>query len=337
MKKVAKLSLFLLSLLLTTGCGNTKSNFSKKNKEKHSSSTLILGFSQIGAESAWRKRNTESIQQAAAKANIQLVFNDAQQKQANQIKAIRSFIVYRVDVIAFVPIVETGWDNVLKDAKEAKIPVIVVDRKIKVKDESLYAGYIGEDAMQEGTKAANFLLEKFKESEDPHINILEIRGTENSSVASERSLGFTNTIKENPRFSIIYSESGDFLRSRGREIVSNIISDNQGLNINGSPIDIIYSHNDAMTLGVLETLASNNIPSENELTIVSIDGEQKAINALKDGRINCVVECNPNIGPLLMYLVKTIANRNTIPKESYIEESVFTENDDLSTIPPRGY
>ncbi|MBQ1796079.1 MAG: ABC transporter substrate-binding protein [Treponema sp.] len=337
MKKVQKLLLLFFSLTLLASCKKTNESTYKKDRAKASSSNLILGFSQIGAESAWRKRNTESIQQAAAKANIQIVFNDAQQKQANQIKAIRSFIVYRVDVIAFVPIIETGWDNVLKDARDAKIPVFVVDRKIKVKDESLYAGYIGEDGFQEGCKAAQFLLDKYKDSKKHVINILELRGTENSSPATDRSLGFTSTIATDSRFSIIYSESGDFLRSRGKEIVSNIITENQGLNVKGSPIDIIFSHNDAMTLGVLDTLASHNIKSGDELTIVSVDGEEKAINALKAGRINCVVECNPNIGPQLMYLVKTIANRNTIPRETYIEETVFTENDDLSSLAPRGY
>ena len=298
---------------------------------------LILGFSQIGAESAWRKQNTASIQQAAKDANIQLVFNDAQQKQANQIKAIRSFIVYRVDVIAFVPIVETGWDNVLKEARDARIPVIIVDRKIKIKDKSLYAGYIGENGLEEAHKAAQFLLDKYKDSPHDKINVLEICGTENSSPAAERSRGFREVLAEDKRFSIVYSESGDFLRSRGREIISNIISENYGLNISGKPIDIIFSHNDAMTLGVLDSLEANGLHPGKNITIVSVDAEQKAINALKNGRINCVVECNPNIGPQLMHLVKTIANRNTIPEETYVDETVFCEWDDLQSIGPRGY
>ena len=131
---------------------------------------LILGFSQIGSESAWRTRNTQSIFEAAEENDIQIIYDDAQQKQENQLKAIRSFIVYQVDVIAFVPIVEDGWDNVLTEAQEAGIPVIVVDRQINA-DTSLYAGFLGENGLEEGRRAARFLVNKCKNNNNT-INIL---------------------------------------------------------------------------------------------------------------------------------------------------------------------
>lgn len=310
-----------------------------KNKDGESSSSgaqILMGFSQIGAESAWRKRNTQSVLEAAEQNGIQLIFDDAEQKQANQLKAIRSFIVYRVDVIAFVPIVEDGWDNVLREAKEAHIPVLIVDRKIKTSDESLYAGYIGEDSIEEGRKAARFLLQKYEDVRGP-LNIMEITGTVHSSVARERSAGFREVLNGYPKFSIVYSESADFLRSRGQEVTEQIIQFNGALKIGSKPVHIIFSHNDAMTLGLLDALNHHNINAGTDVTIVSIDAEQKAINALKDGRINCEIECNPELGPELMRLVKTIANRNTIPKFTYIKEQVFTETDDLSAIGIRKY
>ena len=307
-----------------------------KNKKQNNDQDgkLILGFSQIGSESAWRTRNTQSIFEAAAENNIQILFDDAQQKQANQLKAIRSFIVYQVDIIAFVPIVADGWDNVLQEAKDAHIPVIVVDRQIDC-DPSLYAGFLGENGFQEGFAAANFLTQKCK-NRNSKINIVEFSGTENSSVATERAEGFRSLINKDEKFQIIYSEDGDFLRSRGKEMMDKIIRENGGLRINGQPIDVIYSHNDSMTLGLLDSLENNNLNPRSTI-IISIDAEQKCIDALVEGKLNCIVECNPNLGPLLMQLVKQIAAGQSIPRVTYMIEKVFTENDDFSTYTPRGY
>lgn len=308
---------------------------SKNEDKSNSKEKLLLGFSQIGSESAWRTRNTQSIFEAAEQNNIQILFDDAQQKQSNQLKAIRSFIVYQVDVIAFVPIVEDGWDNVLQEAKEANIPVIIVDRQINA-DPSLYAGFLGENGFEEGRSAGNFLVNKCSSSPKEKINILELSGTANSSVVINRANGFRNVIQDNPKFQIIHSEDGDFLRSRGKEITNRILEENGGLYINGEKIDAIYSHNDSMTLGLLEVLDSKKIPYR-EVVIISIDAEQKSINALMQGKLNCVVECNPNLGPTLMNLVQDIANGKMIPRVTYMKETVFTENDDFSTYTPRGY
>ena len=298
---------------------------------------MILGFSQIGSESAWRTRNTESIFEAAAENDIQILFDDAQQKQENQLKAIRSFIVYQVDVIAFVPIVEDGWDNVLKEAKEAGIPVILVDRKINA-DPSLYAGFLGENSLEEGRRAAQFLVNKCRNRTDP-VTIYEMSGTENSSVVRDRALGFREIISTNPKFQIIHSEDGDFLRSRGKEIAEKLITQSykkDGLYFEGQKIDAVYSHNDSMTLGMLDTIDQYNVNTRNTI-IISVDAEQKSIDALKAGKLNCVVECNPNLGPMLMELVKQIAMGNEIPRITYNHETVFTENDDFSKYAPRGY
>lgn len=314
-----------------------------KNKPKQNKTPeaqhekLILGFSQIGSESAWRTRNTESIFEAAAENDIQILFDDAQQKQENQLKAIRSFIVYQVDVIAFVPIVEDGWDNVLQEAKEAGIPVILVDRKIN-SDPSLYAGFLGENSLDEGRRAAQFLVNKCRNRTGP-VTIYEMSGTENSSVVRDRALGFREIISTNPKFQIIHSEDGDFLRSRGKEIAENLILQSNrkdGLYFEGQKIDAVYSHNDSMTLGMLDTIDLYNVNTRNTI-IISVDAEQKSIDALKAGKLNCVVECNPNLGPMLMELVKQIAMGNEIPRVTYNHETVFTENDDFSKYEPRGY
>lgn len=303
------------------------------NSENNATPRLIVGFSQIGAESAWRTCNTKSVQDAASEAGIQLVYENAEQKQENQIKAIRSFIAYQVDVIVFVPIVTDGWDTVLYEAKEADIPVLVIDRKINIQDESLYAGFIGTDSYSEGRECAEFLKRKYQTDSikrSKPLYIFELTGTIESSPAIGRSQGFLDAIKDDHSFKIIGSESGDFLRSLGKEVFAKVLDVYP-------EIDIVFSHNDGMTLGVLDECADRNIAAGKSLCIVSVDGEQAAIDAVKDGRINCVVECNPFIGPDVMILVQMLARGETIPKKTYVSESVFDETMDLSLLPERGY
>lgn len=305
-------------------------------KTEETGEGLILGFSQIGAESAWRKCNTESIKKAAAENGVQLLFENAEQKQENQIKALRSFIAYQVDVIAFVPIVATGWDNILREARDADIPVLITDRKIKTEDENLYAGFIGTDSEQEGRNAASFLIKKFRlnieenRTSEKKIRVIEITGTEGSSVATGRAAGFREGITEYPEIEIVYSISGDFLRSKGYEIMVRILEtiDN---------IDVLYSHNDGMALGAIDAMHESEIHPGTDIIIISIDAEQAAIDALNRGEINCVIECNPKTGPEIISLSRQLAKGETIPRLIHVQEEVFTEWDNLSGLAPRGY
>ncbi len=297
---------------------------------------IILGFSQIGAESAWRKCNTESIKNAAGESGVQLLFENAEQKQENQIKALRSFIAYQVDVIAFVPIVATGWDNILIEARDAGIPVLITDRKIKTEDENLYAGFIGTDSEQEGWNAADFLIKKFglyieeNRTSGKKIRVIEITGTEGSSVATGRAAGFRDCISEYPEIEIVHSISGDFLRSKGYELMVQILD-----TINN--IDVLYSHNDGMALGAIDAMHERGIKPGTDIVIISIDAEQAAIDALERGEINCVIECNPKTGPEIISLSRQLARGETIPRLIHVKEEVFTEWDDLSALAPRGY
>jgi simple sugar transport system substrate-binding protein len=299
---------------------------------------IILGYSQIGAESAWRNCNSRSVQEAAASAGMQLIFFNAEQKQENQIKAIQSFIAYQVDVIAFVPIVSSGWEHVLEEAKDAGIPVLVCDREINIEDKSLYAGYLGTNSFQEGRSAAEYLIKKFKDSETGKllegrkqpIRIVELRGTEGSSPEIKRAAGFRDVLLDHPEFQVIFSASGDFLRSKGYELMKSILEKHEN-------IDVIYSHNDGMTLGALDAIKEQNMAPGKDIVIVTIDAEQTIIDALKNGEVNCVVECNPRQGPDIIKLAGRLAKGETIPEIIYMNEEVFTEWDDLSGLPPRGY
>jgi len=327
-----KLLFFLFLLVLSSSFSCSK----QKSSQRPEPEGVILGFSQIGAESAWRNCNTRSVKDAAVQNGVQLVYTNAEQKQENQIKAIRSFIAFQVDVIAFVPIVVDGWDNVLQEAKKAGIPVLVTDRRINTDDKSLYAGFIGSDSREEGRQAARFLLQKFSQKSGSSaqgsrsVNIVELSGTEGSSVAIGRAAGFREIIGDHPQFNIIYSESGDFLRSKGYEIMHSILEKSKH-------IDAVFSHNDGMTLGIIDAMTEDGIRPGKDIVIVSIDAEQAAIDALRQGKVNCIIECNPKIGPEIMDLVQRLAAGERIPRLQYSKSHVFYETDDLTALKPRGY
>ncbi len=334
-------SLFLAAILLIglAACSSKdKVPAFRESPGSEGSERIIVGFSQIGAESAWRIYNTKDMQAAAQKAGIQLLYTNAEQKQENQIKAIRTFIMYQVDVIVFVPIVQDGWRNVLVEAKDAGIPVIVCDRKINAEYDGLYAGYVGTDSREEGRQAALFLRDKYK-GEECQINVFELRGTDGASASDGRIEGFRDVLDKDSRFRIICSESGDFMRSRGEEIARKILSEGKGFRIGGENIDVVFSCNDGMTLGLLDVLEKHGIPTGvgSPVTVVTVDAQQEAVDRLKEGLINCVVECNPEQGDVVMDLAKRLARGTEIPKSTIVVGKVFTEYDDLSGLARRKY
>ena len=293
---------------------------------------VVVGFSQLGSESGWRIGNTASMEKAAERWGFGLMMENANQRQEKQIAAIRSFISYRVDVIVFSPIVMTGWSNVLTEAKNAGIPVIIMDRTIDEEDGALYAAYVGADFLEEGRKAADFLKRKADDMGAERLRIVEITGTEGSTPMQERQEGFMQAIEGDARFEVIESISGDFLRSKGEECMRDLLA-----RYGAAGIDVVYSHNDAMTLGALDVMEEQGIRPGEDIVVISVDGEQAAIDALKQGRINCVVECTPQLGETVMGLVDALSRGEEIPKAIHPEETVFTEYDDLSGLEARGY
>lgn len=288
---------------------------------------IVLGFAQLGDESEWRTSSSNDIKRAAEDADIQLVFNNAQQKQFNQIKAIRSFILSGADVIAFCPIVEEGWDNVLNEARSAGIPVILVDRNIKTEDDDLYCAFIGSDFHKEGVLAAQWMVERFADKNEP-VKVAEISGTANSSPTIGRYEGLREVFAENPKFEIVASVSGDFMRSKGMECMEAILAQSPD-------IDILYAHNDDMALGAIEVLEEHGIIPGKDIIIVSVDAQKSGLEALKQGKINCLVECNPYIGDELMNIVLKITQGEPFEACTYVEEKIYTDEDDFDMLPVR--
>jgi galactofuranose transport system substrate-binding protein len=291
---------------------------------------IVLGFSQVGAESEWRTANTESIKSAAKEAGITLKFSDAQQKQENQIKAIRSFIAQKVDVIAFSPVVESGWENVLREAKAAKIPVVLTDRAVNVKDDSLYVSFMGSDFVEEGRKAGRWLVDKMKDQKGP-VNIVELQGTVGSAPAIDRKEGFEEIIKADPKFKIIRSQTGDFTRAKGKEVMEAF------LKAEGKNINVLYAHNDDMAIGAIQAIEEAGLKPAKDITIISIDAVKGAFEAMIAGKLNVSVECSPLLGPQLMAAVKDIKAGKPVEKRIVTKEGIFPMETAAKEFPSRKY
>ncbi|KYG06212.1 LacI family transcriptional regulator [Sorangium cellulosum] len=291
---------------------------------------ITLGFSQIGAESEWRTANTKSIEEAAKAAGIELKFSDAQQKQENQIKAIRSFIAQKVDVIAFSPVVETGWEPVLREAKAAKIPVILTDRAVDTKDDSLWVTFMGSDFVEEGRRAAKWLVEKTKDQQGT-VNIVELQGTVGSAPAIDRKKGFEEIIKDKPNFKILRSQTGDFTRAKGKEVMEAF------LKAEGKNINVLYAHNDDMAIGAIQAIEEAGMKPGQDILIISIDAVKGAFEAMMAGKLNVTVECSPLLGPQLMSAVNDLMAGKTLPKRIVTEEGVFPMETAAAEFPKRKY
>ncbi|MGW4404305.1 ABC transporter substrate-binding protein [Nonomuraea sp. NPDC004702] len=291
--------------------------------------SITMGFAQVGAESGWRTANTKSVQDSAKNAGVTLKFSDAQQKQENQIKAIRSYIQQKVDVIAFSPVVESGWDTVLKEAKDAKIPVILTDRAVDSKDTSLYKTFLGSDFVEEGKKAGQWLVQEYKDAKDP-VNIVELQGTTGSAPANDRKAGFAQVIGADPKFKVIASQTGDFTRAKGKEVMEAFLKSNPD-------IDVLYAHNDDMGLGAIEAIeGAGKVPGK-DIKIITVDAVKDGMQALADGKINYIVECSPLLGPQLMDLAKKVVKGEQVPARVVTEETTFTQEQAKQVLSSRQY
>lgn len=303
--------------LLVTACSKSK-NTSDAPKAKESTGTVIkVGFSQIGAESDWRKASTESIKgEADKRANIDLTFSDAQQKQENQISSIRTFISKGVDVISFSPVVKTGFEDVLKEAKEADIPVVLFDRGVDVSEDGLFVSFIGSDFVEEGRRAGRWVVANVGEN----ANIAELVGTVGSDPAIERKKGFEEIIKDHPGLKIIKSQSGDFTRAKGKEVMESFLKSPEADQIN-----VLFAHNDDMALGAIQAIEEAGKKPGKDIIIISIDGVKTMFEQILAGKANCTVECNPLIGAQLFDVIEQINAGETVPARIPSQEGVFDD------------
>ena len=295
-------------------------------KQKKTYADVIIGYAQLGAESEWRAANTNSIKETADQLGVELRFSDAQQKQANQIEAIRKLIIQKVDVIGLSAIVETGWVEVFQEAKDAGIPIILVDRRAAV-PEDLYVTYLGSDFLEEGRNAARVMAKLV----NGKAKIVELVGTIGSAPAIDRYKGFREILKDYPGMEIIASESGDFTRARGLEVMESF------LNEYGRTITAVYAHNDDMALGAITAIERHGLKPGVDIKIVSVDAARGAFEAMIAGKLNATVECNPLLGPQFFELALKVINGESVPKWVPSEESIFFPENAEQILPTRKY
>jgi simple sugar transport system substrate-binding protein len=315
----------MIAFFMLAGCNAASGEpSSEESSAEKTYEDLVVGYAQIGAESEWRTANTASIKETAEELGVELKFSDAQQKQENQIAAIRSYIAEGVDVIGFSPVVETGWETVLQEAKDAGIPVIMVDRRADVPRE-LYATYLGSDFVEEGRKAGNEMNTLLPEGG----KIVELVGTVGSAPANDRYSGFRETLNDN--IEIIDSQSGDFTRAKGKEVMEAFLK-NYGDEIVG-----LYAHNDDMAIGAIQAIEEYGLEPGVDIKIVSIDAVRGAFEAMIDGKLNVTVECNPLLGPQFYELALRAVNGEELPDWVPSEESVYYPENAAELLPERKY
>lgn len=314
------IALAIFGLLQSCGDGPGDAADSKDKK-------AVIGFVQGGASADWRKAHTDSVKEEGEKRGYELKFVDGQGKQENQIQGISSLILQGVDAIILAPLVETGWDNALKKAKQAGIPVLILDRSIKTEDESLYEGYIGADTYNEAVKAAEWLIRKT----DGKAKVVELQGIPGASPTVNRFNGFRDATKEAPGIEIIASQSGDFSRSKGKEVMEALLKKH------GDGIEVVYAHNDDMAIGAIQAIEEAGKKPGEDIILVSIDAVKAAFDAMVEGKLNCSVECNPLQGPAAFDAIERILAGETIPKVTMVEDRVFDQSNAGEFIDGRKY
>ena len=290
---------------------------------------ITMGFSQVGAESGWRTANTKSIQEAATAAEVDLKFSDANGEQENQISAIRSFVQQRVDVIAFSPVVRTGWDAVLLEAKNAGIPVILTDRAVDTQEKDVFKTFVGADFVEEGRRAGKWVVEQYASAPGP-VSIVQLEGTTGADPAIERNTGFADAIAANPNLKVIASQSGDFTRSGGKQVMEAFLKANP-------KIDLVFAQNDDMGLGAMEAIEAAGLTPGKDVKIVAVDATHDGMQALADGKFNYIVECNPLLGPQLMDLAKKVVAGEPVPPRVVTPDEAFDQQQAAAVLPDRKY
>lgn len=310
---------------------NVTAYVENQNKPRNEYKEIIdVGYSQLGSESAWRLANTRSIKEAAKDLGINLIYEDADQSQEKQIAAIRKFIDMKVDVIVISPVVDNGWNEILQEAKDAGIPVLLSDRKVEVEDDSLYSTYIGADFIEEGRRAMRWIKENVP-AEEEAVNILEIQGTLEASPTVERKQGFEEILNNNSGYEIVYSKGGDYTYAGGKEVIEEYMKTHEW------DIDAIFAHNDDMALGAIKALEAYEIEPGKDVKIVSVDGTRKAFEAMIEGKLNCVVECSPLLGPQLMKAIQDLMDGKELPLRIITDEKIYTQDEAKDVLSSRKY
>ena len=332
MKRKA-ISVLLAAMMVTTlavGCGNKgggSDDSSDKGSSDSGSDLITVGFSQVGAESDWRTANSESMKETFSKDNgYKLIFDDAQQKQENQITAIRNFIQQDVDYIVLAPVTETGWYTVLKEAQDADIPVIIVDRMVDVSDDSLYTAWVGSDFKLEGQKASAWLKAYAEAKGMSEVNIAHIQGTIGASAQIGRTEGLEEAAKENG-WNIVDQQTGEFTQAKGQEVMESMLKKHDNINV-------VYCENDNEAFGAIDAIeaAGKKVGPDGDILVMSFDTTNAGLTDTLSGKIICNTECNPLHGPRVQEIIEKLEAGEEPDKIAYVDEEMFAFDDTVKSV-----
>lgn len=320
---IKKICFLVCVLLLLPGCKRRRENssFSSEETTEDMEDLIVVGFSQVGSESDWRLANTQSYRDTFTEENgYYLIFEDGQQKQENQVKALRDFILQEVDYIVLDPVVETGWDAVLREAKEAGIPVILADRSVRVEDEELYTCWIGSNFTEEGRNAGIWLKNYLEENNraEEEIHIVTLQGTYDSSAQIGRTEGFGQILSKQDHWVMLEQQSGEFTQAKAKEVMEYFLK-------TYPDIDVLVSENDNMTFGAIDAMkeAGRSFGKSGDIIVISFDALDAALEAVDRGDIHVAIECNPLLGAMVDETIKKLERGQEVEKIQYVEETYF--------------
>ena len=268
---------------------------------------VTIGFSQVGDEGDWRPAFSKDMQEEAKKEGIDLKFADAQGKQEEQLKAVRSFIAQKVDAIILAPVVETGWDQVLTEAKKAGIPVFLADRDVDDAAKPLVVTRMAADFSLEGKLAGAWLAQASK----GNCNIVELQGTVGSAPAIERKKGFEAVTSLFPQMKIVKTQSGNFTTDGGKQVMEAFIKATDNL----KGVCGVFAHNDNMLLGAIQAMKEAGLKPGKDFLMVSVDYVPAEKEALAAGDANASVELRSAIGKYIYPVVLGyLKDKKELPK-----------------------
>ena len=315
MKKLRILLALCVIMSFLPGC-------SREQEAAMEERLIRVGFSQVGSESDWRAANTRSMIDALSEKNgFELIYDNARQRQENQFLAIRNFIQQDVDYIVLAPIAESGWDDVLSEARTAGIPVIIVDRQIAVSDEDLYTSWVGSDFLAEGQRAIRWLEGTIQQQGrlGKPLRILHIQGTDGATAQIGRTKALNDAVRTHPGWKVAAVLPGEYTEAKSYELVRDFLAEDR-------EIDVIYSENDNMTFGAVRALEEAGISygTDGDVIIISFDAVHDALEMCLNGKINICVECNPLHGPRVAALIRQLESGETPAKQTYVDETFFS-------------
>ena len=321
--------LLVVALLISVFAGCASAAPAKK---------FVVGFAQVGSETEWRIAMSKEVQDAfAASDRFELIFSDAQQKQENQIAAMRTFLQRKVDAIMFAPIVATGWDALMTEAKDAGIPVILVNRRATmtigdIEDYSLC--YVGPDNIYAGELAAQLMVDQFKDVQGP-VNLVLLEGTVGASAAVDRSTGISNVLGKQDKLQVFAAQSGDFNRSKAKEVMESIIKSAQARNVT---IHAVIGHADDMNIGAIQALEEAGLRPGADVKLVGVDGVRAAFEAMVEGKYSATVENPLGYGNKVIEILTAYFDNGTTP-EKWVKlfNQAYTQEEAAAALPNRTF